>query len=570
MQAAGSRELHVASGIVASARSRATRFALATRVEFVAVVACALGTVVSRLATRSSFLYNWDSVQYALGVQRFDLVAHRPHPPGYPGYILLGRLITDVAGVRPEGGLILLSAVAEAIAVVLLFLAARATWGRFAGWAAALLFATSPLAWIYGGVALNYALEPAFAVAVMWACLRACGGDRRSLVVAAVMTALAGAIRPTDEVFLAAPLAWAAWRTWRRGERQGVVVAGAALAAVSLAWLVPLLRASGGIGPYMTASRELSLKASGTSAVWKTGLDGVSRNGIAVLAGLATALGLVVPLGGTYLVCRAVPAMRGAAPSRRSDYPALAAAVLVPATMVYVLIHIGQLGYLLLLLPALVLPAGMAMEWLAMTISRRHAAAIKGGMLALCMAANVAIFAIPAGGMRDQVVQHDAYVATLLATVRHYDPATTTLVTSAEADGSYRLAQYYLGDYPVIAVGRDRRGRAGEMFAVGGGQRWHPSAPEYDLGRFDRAGSLALPPQTETILVLDRAAIDLVGDRGAATVMLFGDDWRLWAFRPGPAAIPVGAGRYVYFDAASCPCRGAAAAHSLPVPGQPL
>ena len=571
MQALGSRDTAVAVHLRAPRWERSLRASLAARMEVIAVAALAIATVGSRLVTRSSYLYNWDSVQYALGVHRFDLVAHRPHPPGYLGYIVLGRLFTQLLGGHPDQGLVLLSAVAEALAAVLLYLAARATWGTFAGWAAAILFATSPLAWIYGGVALNYALEPAFAVAVLWACLRAGDGRGRGLVVAAVLTALAGAIRPTDELFLAAPLALAAWGTWSRGQRREVIAGGGALVLASLAWLLPLLAASGGLSTYLTASRELSSRASGTSAVWSAGLDGVGRNGAAVVAGLSTALGLVVPLGATYLLCRVLPTTRRTTAPARSAYPALAVAAVVPPLAVYVLVHIGQLGYLLLVLPALILPAGVALQELAVAMSRRHATTIAGALLALCVVANLAIFAVPAGGMRDQVAQHDIYVSTLLSMVQRYDPASTVLITSAEADGSYRLAQYYLAQYPVIAVGRDRQGRAGEMFAAGAEGRWHPTAPEYDLARFERAHPLALPAAARTVVILDRGALDLVGDRGTASPVLFGDEWRLWSI-PAPAAgvSPVISGRYLYLDAARCPCRGAAATRPLPVPHEPV
>ena len=542
---------------------------MAARLDAAVVLALAVGTLASRLLVRSAYLYNWDSIQYALGVQRFNVVAHRPHPPGYFGYILLGRLFTAISGGNPELGLTLLSGVAEALAVALIFLAARAAWGRFAGVAAALLFATSPLAWIYGGVALNYALEPLFAVLVTWLCLRACGGERRSLVLGAATVALAGAIRPTDELFLAAPLAVAAWTAWRRQQRRTVLLAAVALTLATAAWLVPLLVASGGVGPYVTASAQLSARASGTSAVWKAGLGGVARNGTAVVAGLATALGLLVPLGAAYLVTRRLPGGRSSAGAGR-HYNLLALAMLAPALAVYVLVHIGQLGYLLLLLPTLILPAGMALESLARVISARHAGALKYGLLAVCAVANVAIFALPPGGMRDQVVQHDANVATLLEMVRRYDPATTLLVTSAEADGSYRLAQYYLSDYPVVALGRDRRHDAGEMFALPGSRGWQPTAPEYDLGRFDRAGSVRTPKAATTILFLDRGAIDLVGDRSDASVVLYGDNWRLWSISPAPAAGAIAAGPYIYFDATGCPCRGAALSHPVPEPHQPL
>ena len=44
-----------------------------------------------------------DSVNFALGVRDFDVAAHRPHPPGYPVYIALGKVATAIAGCGLDG-----------------------------------------------------------------------------------------------------------------------------------------------------------------------------------------------------------------------------------------------------------------------------------------------------------------------------------------------------------------------------------------------------------------------------------------------------------------------------------
>ena len=532
--------------------------------EGLAVVALGLLAIATRLVLRTLYLFNWDAIQFSLGVQRFDIAAHRPHPPGYLGYVLLGRLATRIAGGDTQTGLVLLSAVAEGAAVLLAYAAARSLWGRFAGWSAAVLLFTSPLFWFYGATALSYALEPVLSLALLWSAHRAGRGSARALVVAALVVGLAGAIRPTDEAFLAIPLAWTGWRTWKSGRRGPLVAASGVLALATCAWLAPLMVMSGGPGRYLLVSRELSAHASDTSAIWKTGLSGLQLNGGAVLAGLALALGLLAPLALTYLLVRRLPGMATQVRGLDRDYATLAWALLAPTLVVYVLVHIGQLGYILLVLPVMLLPAGFVISTLARAVFGVARAGLAGvGLLAVCAVANVATFAMPQDGLRDQLAQRDVYVANLLSTVRGYDPATTVLVTSAEANGSYRLAQYYLPAYTVIAVGTDKHHHAGEMFATDG------SAPEYDLARFDRAGALRFPAGTRTVLVLDRDAANLFGDRTRLSPLAYGDDWHVWS-ASAVAAGPDAAGSSVYVSRADCPCIGAGNTMPVPVPHQPL
>jgi hypothetical protein len=529
------------------------------------VGALAALTIATRLAVRAQYLLNWDAVQFALGVQRFDIVAHRPHPPGYLGYVLLGRLATAITGGNHETGLVMLSAAAEAAAVVLAYLAARSLWGRFAGWAAAVLLFSSPLFWFYGATALTYALEPAFAVLVLYWAFHATRGNPRALVLAAVATAAAGAIRPTDELFLAVPLGWAAWRTWRAGQHRPLLLAAAALGVATVAWVGPLLVASGGLARYLLASRELSAHASATSAVWRTGFSGLWLNGGAVAAGIAMALGLFAPVGGTYLLVRRLTPLRREVSGVQRDYAILALCLLAPALAVYLLVHIGQLGYILLLLPALLLPAGVVIDRLArILVPAERVVMARTAILLACAVVNVATFALPRDGLRDQLTDHDARLQALVSVVRAGDPRSTVLVTGAEASGSYRFAQYYLPEYAVIALGRDRAHRAGELFATDG------TAPEYDLARFRQAGAPVLPPGTRTVLVLDREAAQLIGDFGRLSPVMYGDGWRMWQGSLGPGDAPVAYGRFVYLLPADCPCRGAIPGRPVPVPGRAL
>jgi hypothetical protein len=87
---------------VASASGRGFA-ALSPRLRlFVAVTA--LLVLASHLPFLASTLDDIDSINFALGIRHFDPAMHRPHPPGYPVYIALGKMGTAVVdAVRPAG-----------------------------------------------------------------------------------------------------------------------------------------------------------------------------------------------------------------------------------------------------------------------------------------------------------------------------------------------------------------------------------------------------------------------------------------------------------------------------------
>src|SRR5918993_1410100 len=56
-----------------------------------------------------------DSVNFALGVRDFDIATHRPHPPGYPVYIFLGKIATAIGGLAADAAPSLVEAKALAV-----------------------------------------------------------------------------------------------------------------------------------------------------------------------------------------------------------------------------------------------------------------------------------------------------------------------------------------------------------------------------------------------------------------------------------------------------------------------
>ena len=100
-------------------------------------------------------------MNFALGVRHFDVAQHRPHPPGYPVYIALGKIATAIAGFGVEAppsiveakSLAVLSLLGGLLAIVCLYIAFAALNGGnprqldVAALSATAITATCPLFW---------------------------------------------------------------------------------------------------------------------------------------------------------------------------------------------------------------------------------------------------------------------------------------------------------------------------------------------------------------------------------------------------------------------------------------
>lgn len=206
-------------------------------------------------------LEDLDSINFAMGVESFDVPAHQPHPPGYPVYIALGKLSTAALTViAPEWDRDRRAAVGLAI------------WGLIAGTAAVFVFAafwravgldawtsslasvvaiTMPLFWFTAARPLSDVPGFVAAVIVQAALVRAVAtphqlqGVARAVLLAAFAAGLLIGFR-SQTMWLTGPLLIAVvvralrMRQWREA---GLLVGAAAAGA--LAWAVPMLVDSG-------------------------------------------------------------------------------------------------------------------------------------------------------------------------------------------------------------------------------------------------------------------------------------------------------------------------------------
>lgn len=219
------------------------------RVEWLALLFAVAVLLALRLPFLPATLEDIDSLNFDLGVHDFDPVHHQPHPPGFPVYIFLARLIHPWFTSHAVG-LAFVSALFSALAVVpLYFLMRRLTSRPEAAALACVLTLFNPVVW-FNSVRPMSDLTGFFLVTTtQWLLLAALDDDafrarRRAVWLAGTMLAGISIGARVQAVWLVGPvMVYGVWH-WR-----SIRMAAATLlcfgAAVAL-WVVPLLVLSGG------------------------------------------------------------------------------------------------------------------------------------------------------------------------------------------------------------------------------------------------------------------------------------------------------------------------------------
>ena len=443
------------------------------RADWALALAIASLTLATRWPYRGRLLPTWDAVQFALALEQYDVVRHQPHPPGYILYVVLGRLFGVVLG-DPASTLGGLAIAASAVAILLLYRLGWQLYDRRTATLAALGLAASPLFWAYGVVGLPYTAEAALTTGIAVGAWAMRQGSGRALVCSAVLLGLAGGVRQSMLLTLSPLWLGMAWLGFRR---PGPVLAGFGLVLVTTAtWLGPMLWLTGP-DRYLAASVELY-----GSTVHATTLlaGGWTRNLVGLGEALLVGVGAFLPVLAWQLRRAPTRLLQG------GDRAVFLALWTLPALAVYALVHLGQHGYLLTVLPGCYLVVARGLTELAQWGRGVRAPAAWRGVLAGvvlvgAMGAHVAFFVaagpvdapVPAvdaswrartmselralyrfrlwshtaAGLREQ----EAVIADYVAAVRReFDPRDTVLVAELGNPRSYpwfRHVMYYLPEY---------------------------------------------------------------------------------------------------------------------------
>src|SRR5262245_20720844 len=210
------------------------------------LIASTAVVAVSRVLALARTPWDWDELLFMQALDRFDVAAHRPHPPGFPLYILAAKVIRKL-GFGDFHALQVLSVLAGVIIVPAMFFLCRALGMRFVtALSAALILAFFPNVWFYGGGAFSDV--PSMVLAIVAVALLVQG----RLLLGATALAVAAGFRPQNLLIGLVPLALCSWRAKRRTILAAailIVIIGASYGAA--AWLTGWPR-------YIEAVREHS------------------------------------------------------------------------------------------------------------------------------------------------------------------------------------------------------------------------------------------------------------------------------------------------------------------------
>ena len=456
--------------------------------------------------------------------------------------MLLGRALLPVVP-DPSLSLSILSVLFSALSLPLVYrLAHHVLEDETMATCASLLWLASPLSLYYGSVGLTYLPEAVLGMAVAGFAWRARdSGTVWAAVVLGLALGVAGGVRQTSIAVLMPLCIWALWGgRWRKW-----LAFGATFATTCALWLAPLLMLSGGPEAYLRENALLARAVSARTSVVDAGLEGLAHNVTFEVLGLVVGLGFgIIPLG-----------LWAARVIRFSISPKLRAFILwwiVPTLLFYAVSHIGQYGYILVVLPPLVLLWAACIRVWSDGLERRlyqiwdegrrtkdeggrfEAWKVAPGVLicVLLAVASAAYFALAQGPITaSNIVNNDAHARAMRDGVSRMDATSTVVVTSVKWDNPFRLVGYILPSYHVYAYGPDQQDTMGWLYSAYGGRS------SYALPHPTAEPRLALPPDTRNVVALDGETAEMMGGEKSLKAVSLADGSPLYMLELGGSLV---------------------------------
>ena len=397
--------------------------------------------LLTRLPFATTNLYAPDSVLYARGMERFDPFDQRPQPPGYLWYVLVLRAI-DLATHDPNRAMTIVSALAGAATVALVYLLAARFYDERTARVSALFVLTAVTFWAYGGVAYPYTLLAALATLcalLLWRALdpaQTIAGRGLRLVVASAAWGIAIGFRSDLAIFLAPLWLFAATRATAA---TAALSAGVVAALVGL-WVFASAFADGGLARFLEAVQIQSKFVDDRYSVFGNGPIAIYRNLYELGRFLGRGLYFLIPL----IVVTLISAEARRIELRDRARTAFIAVWLLTPLAFYVFIHVGEYGYVFSMLPGLAILAARGAIALAKGI--RMPRTFKWIVMAVVLGNAVIFLGSDTPISARDIARHDRGIDEKVAALAPFGPDSTLVVTAYDDV----LVSYYVHGPAVL------------------------------------------------------------------------------------------------------------------------
>lgn len=149
---------------------------------------------------QSQWLECWDSVQFTMAILDYSVPAHQPHPPGFPVYIVMGKLINFILN-DPQQSLILVSIITGISSIYLTYILGSKLFNEHVGFLAAFLLSICPAQLQFSVIVMADIVNQFIVVLILTLVIFGLA-NKKFFYIGLIILGLSFGIRPTDSFII--------------------------------------------------------------------------------------------------------------------------------------------------------------------------------------------------------------------------------------------------------------------------------------------------------------------------------------------------------------------------------
>lgn len=336
-------------------------------VDFFVAVLITILVLLTRLPFTSKYLYEWDSVNFALSFEHYNTNLHQPQPPGYILYVGLGKVINSILN-DANITMIFISIVFSILTILMVYFLAKQIFSRKIAIVGAIILIFSPIFWFYGEIATIYPLESFMSILVAYTSYKLLKGNKNFIYISALALGIAGGFRE-DLILFLLPLVAYSILSQTKDFKKLVGTISIFFAAILL-WIIPTIALAGGLKDYISSSGHFEASFSTTSILFGASLKNQVLMDSMLLSWLILGLGIVIVAALLFFLFKNRKALLKRS-TLKNPLVIFFSLWIIPNLLFLVLIPLSKPGYTLIVLPALSILSGYVLVSISKVLSKK-------------------------------------------------------------------------------------------------------------------------------------------------------------------------------------------------------
>ncbi|HQI02980.1 MAG TPA: glycosyltransferase family 39 protein [bacterium] len=218
----------------------------------------------------SHYLFDWDAVQLAMGMDHFDISLHQPHPPGYFLYIYFAKFINIFLN-NPNLAMIVENIILSIIGLIIFYKISKKIFkDEFLSILSSLIFITNPFIWFHSEFPNVYMIDFCFSLIYFYLSYLIIIENKNLLWLFSTLLALGIGFRQSLIIFFLPIYIYTCFFNFNFSKKKILKLLFNILifAFVLLLWLIPNCLVMGGLDKFINISKNQFLSASKPTSIF--------------------------------------------------------------------------------------------------------------------------------------------------------------------------------------------------------------------------------------------------------------------------------------------------------------